>query len=271
MAHYAPGSSKEPDATITFAERPEQPVEMDLFYPRHVSGMRPAVLFVHGGGWSSGGRHQFHWHAGQLAQMGYFAASVGYRLSGTAPYPAAVDDVQEAVRFLRAHSHEYAIDGNRIAAFGSSAGGHLVAVLGACETRATGDDVAHADISSRVNAVIDVHGAHNLPVLADHRLGGTVEKFMGVPFAEAEDTWREASPEFFIDEHAPPMLLFHDPADQTVPYDQSVTLASRLMQADRSVSFEPTPGSGHGFVYNPGNDWTQRIWPIVTAWLSLHL
>ncbi|MBT7302770.1 MAG: prolyl oligopeptidase family serine peptidase, partial [Victivallales bacterium] len=85
------------------------------------------------------------------------------------------------------------------------------------------------------------------------------------------DLWIGASPALHADASSAPMLVVHDPDDSTVPYDQSLLLANALMAAGRPLRFLPSPGSGHGFVYNPGNTWTQNVWPLAVAWLDDHL
>ena len=148
---------------------------------------------------------------------------------------------------------------------GSSAGGHLVACLGVL-------DQEGSTVSARVNCVVDVHGVHDFVTLAkSDGVKGSREAFLGGPITEKRDLWIEASPALHVDDHSAPMLLVHDPKDETVPYDQSLILANALMGAGRPMQFLPSPGSGHGFVYNPQNEWTQQLWPVAVAWLDHHL
>ena len=269
MGDYVEGAMMAPDATVTYGRADDTDLQMDIWHARQGVGLRPAVVFYHGGGWSGGNRRQFHWHAAQLARLGYFTASVSYRLSGDASYPAQIDDSQLAIRYLRSHGHEFSLDGERIGVVGSSAGGHLVALLGVRDTRDA--DAALPDVSSRVPFVIDVHGAHDLTCYTSHSLLPAVEKLMGGPMAGNEDQWQDASPMHHVDEHAAEMMLLHDPGDPTVPYEESVIFADALIRAGRSVDFLVTPGAGHGYVYNPSNEWTRRVWPSMVRWLDAKL
>lgn len=254
--------------TFTYRTVENQALELDLFLPAPREGLRPGVLFLHGGGWNGGKRTQFSWHAKTMAEAGFVAATASYRLAAIAPYPAALDDCQCAVRWLRAHAADFQLDPGRLGAFGSSAGGHLVACLGVRETR---EEVEPAlkGFSSRVQAVVDVHGVHDLTVLASpNRLDKTLNLFLGGTFEEKPDAWRDASPELCVDANTAPMFLTHAPDDPTVPYDQTVRFAHALMKAARPFEFMPTPGSGHGFVYNPEHEWSKRVFPRAQAFLS---
>jgi acetyl esterase/lipase len=254
--------------TFTYRTVGGQALELDLYLPESTEGLRPGVLFIHGGGWNGGRRTQFSWHAKTLAEAGFVAATASYRMAAVAPYPAALDDCQCAVRWLRAHAADFQLDPARIGAFGSSAGGHLVACLGVRETREEVDP-AWRGFSSRVQAAVDVHGVHDLTVLATpNHLSKTLDLFLGGTYEEKSDAWRDASPELFIAADTAPMFLAHDPADPTVPYDQTVRFAHALMKAARPFEFLPTPGSGHGYVYNPENEWSKRVFPRAQAFLS---
>lgn len=259
-----------PFQTVVYGRAGSHELQMDIFRPPDCAGIRPAVLCIHGGGWHGGDRRQFHWHARQLALDGFVAACVAYRLTGTAVWPAAFDDCQRAVRWLRKQAGELALDPGRIGVLGSSAGGHLAAFLGVRETRDECDP-ALAGISSRVGCVVDVHGLHDLPALTSHRVAGLCAQFLGGSFEQASEAWADASPVRFVDERSAPMLLVHAPDDPSVPYDQSLRLAMALIGAGRPVEFMPVPGAGHGFVYNPDGPWTRKVWPVARAWLRRFL
>jgi pectinesterase len=238
----------------------------DLCLPAEGRGNGAAVLLVHGGGWSGGSRAQFRWHAGRLARRGYVAASVSYRLAQVAPFPAALLDVQAAARWLRGQAGRLGFDLGRLGAVGSSAGGHLVALLGVLEAEEGG-------ISARANCVVDVHGIHDF-LLQREAPGGVKpawQAFLGGSLEEKRDAWLAASPARHVDARAAPMFLVHDPGDEVVPCAQSLALAEALLKAGRPVRFLPSPGSGHGFVYSPRHPWTQKAWPAAVAWLDEHL
>lgn len=236
---------------------------MDVWAPDAV-GLRPGVLFIHGGGWSAGRRSQFSSHARRLAQEGYVAASADYRLSGVAPWPAALEDCQCAMRWLRVHAAELGLDPARVGAFGSSAGGHLAACLGVRDERQDG-------VSSRAQCVVDVHGIHDFPSLHFKVILECAATFLGGDLRARPEAWADASPIRFVDASTAPMLLIHAPDDPTVPFDQSEALAAALIKAGRPCEFIRTPGSGHGFIYNLEGEWSQKVWPLAGKWLAAWL
>lgn len=263
---------------ITFGQAESGPLELELFLPTGFAGPRPGVLFVHGGGWSGGHRGQFRWHAGELAKHGYVTATTSYRLLQAAPYPAALDDCQAAVRWMRSRAAELSLDPARLGAMGSSAGGHLVACLGVRDTRPdpTGQCAAQYDPalrgqSSKVACVVDVHGAHDFEQMSKLPLGKTCAKFIGGSFEEKRALWDDASPMRFIDKSTAPTLLIHAPDDQSVPYDESVRFEAALRAAGIPTRLISTPGSGHGFVYSPENPFTKQVWPDSIAWFNTYL
>jgi acetyl esterase/lipase len=265
QAHYFRTDVPAPDFTEVFASVDGQDLVADVFVPPEDRRNGAAVLLVHGGGWSAGERSAFLWHAHRLSAHGYVASTIDYRLSQVACYPAAVLDCRSAMRWLRRNAERFGVGPDRVGAMGSSAGGHLVACLGVMEAVEEG-------ISAKANCVVDVHGVHDLVALSEgNEVKQSREAFLGGPIDERRETWIEASPALHVDADSAPTLLIHDPGDETVPYAQSLILARALMEAARPVRFLPSPGSGHGFVYNPQNAWTQRVWPVAVAWLDGHL
>jgi acetyl esterase/lipase len=256
--------------TITYRKVNDIELQMDVFVPQKSAELKPGVLFIHGGGWNGGKRSTFFWHAQQLADLGFVTASASYRFSSVAPFPAALDDCQAAIRWFRKHAVEFGLDESRVGVFGSSAGGHLVACLGVRETLDDSDPDLKG-ISSRAQCVVDVHGVHDLPSIRGESLVKIATLFCGGTLSEKPEVWHNASPIEFIDDKTAPTMLIHDPGDPTVPYDQSVRYATALMNAARPVSFVPSPGSKHGFVYNPEHVWTKQIWPQAVSWLKFWL
>lgn len=272
MSSSAVANPNAPDREVVYGRAGDVELKLDLFLPKApICRPAPGVVFVHGGGWNAGGRHQFHWHARQMADKGFVAASVGYRLSGVSRYPAALDDCQRAVRWLRKHAEELDLDPTRLGAMGSSAGGHLVACLGVRDTRDDCDPDL-LGISSRVQCVVDVHGAHDMFSFVGHRLEHQcLVEFLGGDHAQAKARWEDASPLRYVNSDAAPTLIFHDPGDPTVPYEDSAKFAAALIAAHRPVMFVPIPGAGHGFVYGPQGAWTRRVWPQAVDWFKRFL
>jgi acetyl esterase/lipase len=255
-----------PDITECFSRPNNHNLNMDIFIPDKTKQNGAAVIFIHGGGWHTGKRQQFLWHAHKFATRGYVASTIDYRLVQTAIYPAAVEDCQSAVIWLRRHADNYGIISDRIGVLGSSAGGHLAACMGVLKGNTN-------DVSARVNCVVDIHGIHDFTLNLDHNTKAQqiCEEFIGGPLSETYDQWIQASPVFHVDDYSAPVLLIHDPDDKTVPYDQSTKFANTLMKAGRPLQLLPTPGSGHGFIYNPQNIWLQKIWPTILTWFDQHL
>ncbi|MBI2302188.1 MAG: alpha/beta hydrolase [Armatimonadetes bacterium] len=240
---------------------------LDLHLPVRRSKPRPGLVLVHGGGWSGGSREGFTALAGLAATLGYVVANVDYRLTGTAPWPACLDDCQRAVRWVRKQADELGLDPERLAAVGSSAGGHLAACLGVRDTRDDSDPEL-AGIASRVRWVVDIHGVHDFEALEhDEVVQECCYPLLGRP-GERPEAWHDASPIEHVDERAAAMLLVHDPGDTVVPYAQTVRFAERLMAAGRPVQFEPVPGAGHGFAYDAANTWSRHIQAVAAAWLA---
>lgn len=232
---------------------------LDAFVPvtQDAAERRPAVMFIHGGGWFAGNRQQFLEHARQLAERGFVTATVSYRLSGVAPWPAQLEDVQQQWRELHAQAEAWQIDPQRIGVVGSSAGGHLAACLA---TRPV-------ESLPRPACVADIHGVHDC---SRRLLAESLQRLLGAP-EEHPERWHDASPIHFVDEHTSSLLLTHAPDDPIVPYEQTELLIAALVRAARPFTFIPTPGSGHGFIYNLENAWAQKLWPDIVRYLEAQL
>jgi acetyl esterase/lipase len=212
--------------------------------------LRPAVLFLHGGGWAGGSKAEFQSLAADLAQRGYVAFNMNYRLSPGSRFPDQLDDAQAAVRWLRANAGQYGVDPQRIAAVGSSAGGHLASLLGVMDTR-PGAPAYLPEHSSRVSCVVNIFGPTDLMIEPAPSMDpGTLDlvlNLMGAPPEEDPDIYRLASPIYHIDQDTVPFLLFHGALDRVVPVEQSRRFYQALRQAGRPADYIEFPGEGHGF------------------------
>jgi acetyl esterase/lipase len=218
---------------------------------------RPAVLWIHGGGWSGGSHKQNA--ALLLAAKGYFTASVEYRLSGEAKWPAQIEDCKLAVRWLRANAKKYNIDPDRIGCWGSSAGGHLVACLGTMgdEKQFEGKG-GYESVSSRVQAVVDYCGPADF-TFSSTGIQGAAEKdppallgLFGASYKENPELWKQGSPIVYVKSDDPPFLIVHGDKDKTVPHDQSERLVAALEKAKVSVDFITVKGGGHNMAAAQG-------------------
>jgi len=228
-------------------------LQLDLFLPKGRSGRRPAVVFIHGGGWRGGTRRQFHPQAAHLAStLGYAGAAIEYRLSGEATFPAAVEDVKCAVRWLRAQAQTYGVDPDRIAAVGGSAGAHLAAMLGVTDRSAGLEgDGGHAGMTSRVNAVVAFNGPFDLAKEAGTESAGRRTGFLGGSPAERPEIYQRASPITYVSPAAAPFLLLHGTADTTVSIEQSRMMMKRLRDAGVKAEIFEAEGAAHGFFNRP--------------------
>jgi len=213
-------------------------------------GLRPAIVFIHGGAWRSGDKSDFRSLAQGLAQRGYVCFAVNYRLINATDhhFPAQLDDVQRAIRWIRANASRYGVDPNRIGALGGSAGGHLVALLGTEETR-DNQPRELSTYSSRVQCVVDMSGPTDLTARfpstpADARK--LVHDFMDGTPEQKSQLYQLASPLFHVDHATVPFLIFHGVLDPLVPVEQSRRFAAALQKNGVPVTYIEFPDEGHG-------------------------
>ena len=198
---------------IEYCKGGGKPLRMDILRPKAASqGARPAVLYLHAGGWQSGSKDDAR-TALFLATNGFVTAAINYRLSGEAPFPAAVEDSKCAVRFLRANAAKYGIGPNRIGVIGDSAGGHLAMMVG-CADEKSGLEGSGGwpGVSSRVQAVVSNFGASDLAI--EYRTTTSASRdlrtqFIGGTLQEKPDEYRRASPITYVSSDDPPLLLLH--------------------------------------------------------------
>jgi acetyl esterase/lipase len=212
---------------------------LDVYEPAEPSAHpRPATLLIHGGGWTSFDKSTMRNMGKFLARSGFVAFSVDYRLlQGTDNrWPAQLDDVQRAVRWVRANAAKYGVDPDHIGAFGHSAGAQLAALLGMEGTR-DNSDAALAKYSSRVQAVVDVSGPTDFTTNRDADDEAFLANFFGADLATHPEVWRDASPVFHIAKTDAPFLIIHGTQDQDVPIAQAQELYEKLKAAGVPVQF----------------------------------
>jgi acetyl esterase/lipase len=222
---------------------------LDIYLPAKSTGVRPLVAWIHGGGWV-GGTKSFV-TAAPLIASGYAVASIEYRFSQDAVYPAQIEDCKAAIRWLRAHAAEYEFDPARIGAWGASAGGHLVALLGTTGDVRDFDKGENLDQSSAVQCVIDWFGPADFlhwggDSTALNRPDSLVSKLLGGPVPEKLELARLASPLSFVTGKAAPFLIMHGDQDPLVPLQQSEILNLALQKAGVASELITIKGSGHG-------------------------
>jgi acetyl esterase/lipase len=236
------------DENVQYGEAHGQKLLLDVFEPAGNSpGPHPAVVLIHGGGWTSFDKSTMRGMGQVLARAGFVAFSVDYRLfqNSENQWRAQLDDVQRAVRWVRASALKYSVDRERIGAFGHSAGAQLAALLGMEDTRDNSDPVLAA-YSSRVQAVLDVSGPADFTQQHDAEGDAFLSSFLGAEYSKRPEVWRDASPLSHVSKTNAPFLIVHGTRDSNVPIAESETLAERLRQAGVPVTLVKVD-DGHTF------------------------
>ncbi|MGB7324200.1 MAG: alpha/beta hydrolase [Rubripirellula sp.] len=211
---------------VTFAKYGDRTLQLDIFRPKNAPGKLPAIVCIHGGGWGKGAKIHHRNVAQALAAKGYVTASIDYRLSGEAKFPAHIHDCKAAVRFLRANAKKYGIDPDHIGAIGHSAGGHLAALL------ATSGDVAelegdggNAKFGSTIQAVVPMGGQTDFMSERNRDKSASADiwqQFLGGSQAEVPETYRLASPLTHLDKNDPPVWLITGEKDDPSTHADSL-------------------------------------------------
>jgi acetyl esterase/lipase len=241
------------DRNIIYETIGKRKLPLDLYRPA-TSQPVPLVIWVHGGGWKSGTKNGAG-PALALLERGYAVASVEYRLSGEAIFPAAIEDCKAAVSFLRLNANKYQLDPHRFGVWGSSAGGHLVALLG------TTNDVNDFDThpvtkksSSAVQAICNWFGPTDFLRMDDfpgkiHHDGpdSPESRFIGGPIQDRAKQVQKANPISYVTANDPPFLILHGENDQLVPFQQSQLLHDALQKAGVQSELYRVKNGDHGF------------------------
>lgn len=231
---------------------------LDLFVPEQAGKPRPVIVWIHGGGWSAGDKSGCPPLRQGYTARGYVVASLNYRLSQHAVFPAQIEDCKAALRWLRAQAKDFNLDQDRIGVWGSSAGGHLVAFLGTSGDVKEFDVGLHREFSSRVQCVMDDYGPTDFTQMDAHRLptGGAVHNSPQSPESrliggDISDPAHRAktvrvNPITHVTRDDPPFLINHGDQDPLVPHHQSELLFDALQAAAVRVRLNTIQGGGHG-------------------------
>jgi acetyl esterase/lipase len=234
---------------VTYCSIGGSDLKMDLYLPSGIEAPAPTVIFVHGGGWTQGSKEGVPADVlDLLRRAGFIVVSLDYRLAPKYKWPAQIEDVKCAVRSLRAHAAQDLVDPSRIGAWGGSAGGHLVSLLGVTDRSAGFDVGPYLEQSSRVQAVVDWFGPSDLhDLFMDPNMS-----YLGPEVFDAqpgdEQVLDQASPVTYLTPDDPPFLIMQGDHDQTVPLSQSQELYDRLTAAGVPASLQIVKNAGHGFV-----------------------
>lgn len=237
-------------ADIPFLETPERTLKLDLYVPKDISSP-PLVVFIHGGSWLKGSHKQapFRW----LVDEGFAVASISYRFSTEAIFPAQIQDCKAAIRWLRANAPEYGYNAEKIAVIGVSAGAQLAMLLGATTDvpELEGKLGEHLDQSTQVSAVVSYFGASDFLLRArtqpqrTNLPGSVVYQLLGSAPADNEAQARLASAAYQVTQKSAPLLVFHGTADKTVLPDQSERIVKVYTELGQEVKFISIEGGSH--------------------------
>ena len=248
-------------------------LRLDIYSPKSITRPLPVVLWIFGNRWSRGTKN--HPPPVYLMSEGYIVINIDYRLSGEAPFPAAIEDCKAAVRWIRANAAAYHFDPDHIGAWGHSAGGHLAALLGTsggiAELEGAGDN---STFSSRVQAVCDMSGPSDIlqfyETVSNSNNGmariakSSIERFLGGSVEQNRAKAIAASPTTYVSKDDAPFLIIHGENDMSIPVSQSEVLASKLKAAGVDATLIVAEGRGHG-VGGP------KFAPEITAFFDKYL
>lgn len=236
---------------VVYAEVDGRELPLRLFVPTDVKNP-PLIVYIHGGSWRAGSYRSCE--LASLTEQGFAVASIEYRFTNVAIFPAQIHDCKGAIRWLRANAGKYGYDASRIAVIGTSAGGHLAVLLG------TSADVAdlegtvggNLDQSSRVAAVVDYYGPTDFVLRAKthperaNAKGSSTFGLLGGPAIEKTEQAKRASGVTYVSPDDPPLLIIHGDKDKTVYLDQSESIRKAYEAAKLDVAMILVPGGGHG-------------------------
>lgn len=227
---------------IAYVSNGHERQKLDLYLtPR--DGKRPVVVWIHGGGWESGDKRNPKTLG--AAWRGTHVASVNYRLSTHAPFPAQLEDCKAAIRWLRAHADEHGIDSDRIGVWGASSGGHLAALVGTTGETTAFDKGEHSKFSSSVQAACVFAGPTDLMLYGRSQANDTLGRLIGGPIQDNREKVAQANPITHIGKNPPPFFLVHGDADTIVPVEHAHRLEAALKRAEGRVALHVVPGAGH--------------------------
>jgi acetyl esterase/lipase len=242
-------------------------LKMDVYHPRANSQPTPLAVYVHGGGWTEGDKTDGTGlaDAPALLEAGFTVASLDYRLAPQYKFPAMIEDVKCGIRALRARAADYGIDPDKIGVWGTSAGGHLVSLLGTTDASAGFDVGQYLDQSSRVQAVVDMFGPADLTV----EFSGGYHPVQDAVFGGFDPA--KASPITYITADDPPFLILQGDIDQTVPLGQSQEFHDRLAAGGIDARLVIVKNGPHGLVSPTESPSRAELTQMIVAFFKQHL
>ncbi len=262
----SPAPRRTEDLNVVYCTPDGQPQMMDIYYPQH-GGPWPVFLYIHGGGWTDGDKEEgAGWRS--LNEYGFLVVSVNYRMYPAYTFPAMIEDVKCAVRYLRAHADGYNLNPNKIVAAGASAGGHLAALLGTSDKSAGWDVGEYLDQSSRVQGVFSMSGPTDLtrpfPLLED-----AINNAFAGAVGEPQSQRQSGSPITYASDDDPPFLLMHGDKDPYVPSEQGELFHARLQELGVDATLVIVENGDHGLNAEDGSAkpaWSE-LWQMLVKFL----
>jgi acetyl esterase/lipase len=258
---------------IIYGKGGDVDLKLDLARPSEGKGPFPALVFIHPGGWSTGDKRDYRLALEQVPDKGYVIVSVDYRLTSVRenrktkyPFPAQLNDVKCAVRWLRANAAKYNIDPDHIGALGWSAGAHLALMLGLTEPsdglEGEGGNMAY---SSRIQAVVDIDGPTDLtngPL--NDQVVWWLKRLLGGAPTEVPELYRRASPVTYVRKDSPPILTIDGEKDEDVPPEHGERLDAKMKEAGASHTLIVKKGSGHADFWED-----KAVWDFFDRYLKV--
>ena len=255
---------------VEYSNPDNQHLQLNLARPSEGNGPFPAVLCIHGGGFRAGTRDGYDGLIRQLAERGYVAVTVTYRLAPKYQFPAAVYDVKAAVRWLRANAGKYHIDPDRIGVTGGSAGGHLAQFLGVTsDVKMFEGDGGNLDQSSKVTCVVNQYGPSDFTKSYGKSVDAAevLPLFLGGNLETARQKHILSSPLYWVTPNAAPTRILHGTEDNYVAFEQATWMYEKLKAAGVEAELVPFEGSKHGF----GGETAKRADTLLFAFFDKHL
>lgn len=238
------------ESDVVYGKAGDVELKLNIGRPKESAGALPCIVLIHGGGWAAGNKNVHNPQVHDFVQKGYVSATIHYRFAPRFVFPAQVEDVKCAIRFLRANAEKYGIDRNRIGAVGFSAGAHLSMMLGAMDKEDGFEgDGGNPDESSKVNAVVAFFGPTDF--MTDDWPKQTVpilHGFLGGTKADKAEAYRKASPITYVNAGDAPMLLIQGTKDVLVPWAQATAMGDALTKAGVYGRVDLILGAGHGWL-----------------------
>ena len=230
---------------LIYKEVKDGKLKLDIYHLKKIKKVKPVLVFIHGGSWKKGKKKDYRRYLVDYAKKGYVTATIQYRLANEAKFPAPLNDVKCAIKWIKSNADKYFINPDKIAVIGGSAGGHLAMMLGYSQGSPKFDDECpdNKDNSS-VQAIVNIYGPSDLTT-EYAQTQPSVQYFLGKKYIEDKNIYSDASPISYLTPDDPPTLIFHGSLDELVPISQADSLKSRLDRVGIAAEYHRLEGWPH--------------------------